>query len=103
MKIKFTLPVQTIAWILWFLKSPIWNRAKIGLFLLIILFKFIAECASGLLRHSFVKVFISSIIIEVSLVLPQYAYEEDARDATCLDKIWVNWKVKINQFVDVEK
>ena len=45
-----------IAWILLVISSQIGNGGTIGLFLLIILFKFLAEGASGLLRYRSVKV-----------------------------------------------
>ena len=43
---------------------------------MIILFAFILEVDSGLLRYRFIIKCIAPIIIAESLVLPQYAYKE---------------------------
>ena len=83
-----------IYWILWFLSSQRGNRYTIGLFLLIILYKFIAEGASVLLRYISVKDFIDTIIIEAKPVFPQYNYKEDAVCDAYLDNIWGNWRGK---------
>ena len=48
------------------------------------------EGDSGFLIYISVKVFIATIIIAASLVLPQYSYKEDARRATSLDSMRVN-------------
>ena len=56
---------------LWVIILQIGNRYKIGLLLLIILFRFMVEYASGLLRNNSLKVFIARIIIAASLVSPK--------------------------------
>ena len=60
----------TIGWVLYALIYLIGNRAKIGLFFLILLFDFIAECGSYLLRYISAKFIIDSIIVSEILVLP---------------------------------
>ena len=59
-KIQNKLPIFIIViidWFLWVIIPQIGNRAIICLFLLILYFKFIEECASGLLSYIAVKVF----------------------------------------------
>ena len=62
---------EEIACLLWVLRYQIENGDIISLSLLIILFMFIAEGASGLLMYSSVKVFITPIVISEGLVLTQ--------------------------------
>lgn len=98
------LLIGTIAWLLWILSSQIGDRATIGLFFLLLLFKFIVECSSGFLKYKLAKIFIALIIIIASLVLPQYAYKEDVKHSTHLDSVWRKFeKDKIRQFVDSGK
>jgi suppressor for copper-sensitivity B len=100
-KVLAILLIGTIAWLLWILSSQIGDRATIGLFFLLLLFKFVVEGASGFLRHRHAKVFIALIIVTASLVLPQYAHKEDANRAAHLDNVWKKFeKDKISQLVD---
>ena len=70
---------------------------------MLVLFQFIVECDSILLRNNSVKVLITSMIVVASLKLPQYAYYKDARCADYLDRIWVNLQININQVLDTDK
>lgn len=99
-KLLAILLIGTIVWLLWILSSQIGNRATIGLFFLLLLFKFTVEGSSGFLKHRPVKVFAALIIIAASLVLPQYAYQEDVKRAAHLDNVWKRFeKDKIEQLV----
>jgi thiol:disulfide interchange protein len=100
-KVLAILLIGTIAWLLCILSSQIGDRATIGLFFLLLLFKFVVENASGFLRHKLAKVFIALIIVTGSLVLPQYAHKEDANRVAHLDNVWKKFeKDKISQLVD---
>ena len=79
---------RTFAWVLWVISSQIGKRDTISLSFLLLLFKCIAEDASGLLRYIYVNILKAVIIIEAILVLTQYGYEEDARHAYYLDNRW---------------
>ena len=50
------------------------------------MFKLIAKDSSGLLSYISVNIFTALTIISAILVLPQYAYKENARLDACLDK-----------------
>ena len=103
-KILAIFLIGTIAWLLWVLSSQIGDRATIGLLLLLLLFKFVVEGGAGFLRYRSVKIFIALIIITASLVLPKYAYKEDASHKAYLDNLWQKFeRNKINQFVDAGK
>ena len=85
--------IVNIAWFLWVIRYQIWNRATIGLFFLIFLFKFIAEYTSGLLGYIY-------IIITARLVLLQYACKDYAMRAGYLDNARKMLKEEITQFLD---
>ena len=79
-----------IDWIVWILISKIINRVTIDLFLLLLLYMFIAEGASGFLIYISVNVFMASVIIGEVLIFPYYSYKEHSICVAYLDNIWLN-------------
>lgn len=82
------LLIGTIIWLLWVLSSQIGDRATFGLFLLLLLFKFSLETSSGFLRSKFSKIVLILTIITASMILPQYAHDEDEEHNTNVDIVW---------------
>lgn len=94
------LLIGTVVWLLWVLSSQIGDRATLGLFFLLLLFKFCVEDNSGVLKSRFLKVFVVLIIIVASLILPQYAHKEDVEHNIRLDNVWKKFeKDKISQLI----
>jgi suppressor for copper-sensitivity B len=82
------LLIGTVFWLLYILYNQIGQRAVIGLFMLLILLKFSIESNSNLLKNALIKPLIVGAIIIASLILPQYAYQEDTKHQGKLEATW---------------
>ena len=76
-KILIVPLICTLFWLLYVLHSQIGSRATLGLFLLILLFKFLLESNVGILSSNLIKIIFIIIIISAGMTLPMYAYKED--------------------------
>lgn len=82
----------TLIWLITIIYSQIGIRPTLGLFFLLILFKFILENNSKILRYGWIKICCLLVLFSSSIYLPQIAYKEDLAYQTSINKLWIEFE-----------
>lgn len=82
------LLICTLLWLLVVLNSQLGFRAVFGLFLLLLLVKFVLENNLSIFKKVVVKLTVLIILISLSFSLPKYSYKEDQQQQAKIDNLW---------------
>ena len=84
-KLLVLMLIGTLFWLLYILHNQIGSRASLGLFMLLLLLKFVIEFKTRIMLLKFAA---TIVILVSSLTLPHYASQEDIQHKVIINATW---------------
>jgi suppressor for copper-sensitivity B len=98
--ILIILLIGTLLWLLFILQNELNTRSVVGLFLLVVLIKFVLENKGSILKYFSVKVIILATLISLSFLLPKYSTNWDLKHQETVSHLWQKFEPdKIDELV----